>query len=96
MRSCCQHSPAGPAPSESASEAPSEPSAGLPQRRLPPTSTVPNFNQAQVFRKSGITVEASNSHSDYFQKNKTAIRAEERLALAVYAPGAFGVVDTIP
>ena len=57
---------------------------------------MPNFNQAQVFRKSGITVEASNSHSDYFQKNKTAIRAEERLALAVYAPGAFGVVDTIP
>lgn len=55
-----------------------------------------DFNQAQIFRRTGITVEASNSHSDYFIKNKTAIRAEERLALAVYAPGAFGLVDTTP
>lgn len=51
---------------------------------------------AQIFRKGGITVEASNSHSDYFQKNKTAIRAEERLALAVYRPASFGVVDLTP
>jgi HK97 family phage major capsid protein len=43
---------------------------------------------AQVYRKGGLTVEASNSHSDYFVKNKTAIRAEERLALAVYRPAA--------
>jgi HK97 family phage major capsid protein len=47
---------------------------------------------AQVFRKGGIAVEASNSHSDYFTKNLTAIRAEERVALAVYRPGAFGEV----
>ena len=47
---------------------------------------------AQVFRKGGIAVEASNSHIDYFTKNLTAIRAEERLALAVYRPGAFGEV----
>jgi HK97 family phage major capsid protein len=60
------------------------------------TVLVGDFNQAQVFRKQGITVEASNSHSDYFIYNKTAIRAEERLALAVYAPGAFGVVDLTP
>lgn len=46
----------------------------------------------QVFRKGGITVEASNSHADFFQRNLTAIRAEERLALAVYRPGAFGLV----
>ena len=46
----------------------------------------------QIFRKGGITVEASNSHADYFQRNLTAIRAEERLALAVYRPGAFGAV----
>lgn len=47
---------------------------------------------AQVFRKGGIRVEASNSHVDFFVKNLVAIRAEERLALAVYRPGAFGEV----
>lgn len=47
---------------------------------------------AQVFRRGGIRVEASNSHSDFFIKNLVAIRAEERLALAVYRPGAFGEV----
>jgi HK97 family phage major capsid protein len=46
----------------------------------------------QIFRKGGLTVEASNSHADYFQRNLTAIRAEERLALAIYRPGAFGAV----
>jgi HK97 family phage major capsid protein len=48
---------------------------------------------AQVFRKGGLSVEASNSHSDYFVKNKTAVRAEERLALAVYRPAAFATAD---
>lgn len=47
---------------------------------------------AQVFRKGGIRVEASNSHQDFFIKNLVAIRAEERLALAVYRPSAFGAV----
>lgn len=50
---------------------------------------------AQVFRKGGLTVEASNSHSDFFQRNLTAIRAEERLALAVYRPTAFATVTGI-
>lgn len=50
---------------------------------------------AQVFRKGGIAVEASNSHSDFFTKNLTAIRAEERLALAVYRPGAIGEVTSL-
>ena len=47
---------------------------------------------AQVFRNGGIRVEASNSHADFFIKNLVAIRAEERLALAVYRPAAFGEV----
>lgn len=51
------------------------------------------FRQAaQIFRKGGLRVEASNSHDDYFIRNLVAIRAEERLALAVYRPGAFGEV----
>jgi len=49
----------------------------------------------QVFRKGGIAVEASNSHADYFIRNLTAIRAEERLALAVYRPAAFGEVTSL-
>lgn len=47
----------------------------------------------QVFRHAtGLRVEASNSHQDFFIKNLVAIRAELRLALAVYRPGAFGKV----
>jgi HK97 family phage major capsid protein len=47
---------------------------------------------AMIFRRSGIMVMASNSHQDYFVKNLTAVRAEERLALAVYRPAGFGKV----
>jgi HK97 family phage major capsid protein len=50
---------------------------------------------AQIFRKGGIRVESSNSHVDYFVKNLVAIRAEERLALCVYRPGAFGTVTAL-
>jgi HK97 family phage major capsid protein len=51
--------------------------------------------QSQIFRKGGIRVEASNSHQDFFIKNLVAIRAEERLALAVYRPAAFGKVTLL-
>jgi HK97 family phage major capsid protein len=44
---------------------------------------------AQIFRRSGLTVETSNSHANFFRENLTAIRAEERLALAVYRPEGF-------
>jgi len=60
------------------------------------TGLVGAFKQCgQVFRHGGIRVEASNSHQDFFVKNLVAIRAEERLALAVYRPGAFGKVTTL-
>lgn len=70
---------------------------GLPVATTPAidagVSLVGAFQQAaQIFRKGGIRVEASNSHQDFFVKNLVAIRAEERLALAVYRPGAFGEV----
>lgn len=47
---------------------------------------------AQVFRRGGLTVEATNSNEDDFKNNLVMIRAEERLALAVYRPPAFGTV----
>lgn len=57
------------------------------------TALVGCFSQAaQVFNRSGISVEATNSHDDYFLNNLVAIRAEERLALAVYRPAAFTTV----
>jgi HK97 family phage major capsid protein len=56
------------------------------------TAIVGNFKQAaSIFRRGGITVEATNSHSDLFVKDISVIRAEERLALAVYRPQAFCV-----
>lgn len=57
------------------------------------TALLGSFSQAaQLFRKSGIQVEASNSHDTYFLKNLVAIRAEQRAALAVYRPAAFTLV----
>jgi Phage capsid family len=47
---------------------------------------------SMLFRKGGIVVQATNSHSDYFQKNQTAIRAEMRVALAHFVPSAYCLV----
>lgn len=49
-------------------------------------------SMSQIFRKGGVRVEASNSHANFFVQNLVAIRAEERLALAIYRTGAFGQV----
>jgi HK97 family phage major capsid protein len=58
------------------------------------TAIVGSFNQgAEIWRRGGVSVEATNSHSDYFVKNLVALRAEQREALAVYRPGAFTVVS---
>jgi HK97 family phage major capsid protein len=51
---------------------------------------------AQVFRRQGITLETTNSNVDDFVKNLLTIRAEERLALAVYRPLAFCTVTGLP
>lgn len=59
------------------------------------TALVGAFNQAQVFRRSGISIAISTENEDYFIYNKLAVRAEERLALAVYRPAAFCKVEAI-
>lgn len=44
---------------------------------------------AQVFDREDAVVEVSTEHDDFFTKNLVAIRAEERLALAVNRPECF-------
>lgn len=44
---------------------------------------------AQLFRKGGIQVDSTNSNEDDFKYNRIALRAEERVLLAVYRPAGF-------
>jgi HK97 family phage major capsid protein len=46
-----------------------------------------NFSQLAVRR--GIDVQVSNSHADFFQHGKQALRADVRVALVVFRPAAF-------
>jgi HK97 family phage major capsid protein len=50
---------------------------------------VGDFNQAVVADRQAATIDVSESHSDYFTKNKLAIRAEMRVGFAVLRASAF-------
>lgn len=50
---------------------------------------------AQIWQREGITVDATNTNEDDFNFNRISLRVEERLALTVYAPGAFCTVTSI-
>ena len=61
------------------------------------TALVANFSQAAtLYRKGGVRVESTNSHSDDFTNNLVTTRAEARLALAVRRPLAFAKVTLTP
>jgi hypothetical protein len=51
---------------------------------------------AQIFRRTGLFIEATNTNEDDRIKNWILIIAEERLALAVYAGSAFCQVTGLP
>ena len=59
------------------------------------TALVGDFSQAQIFRKGGIDVVIATEHDDFFIYNKLAVRAEERLAFAIYRPKAFCKIEAI-
>jgi HK97 family phage major capsid protein len=50
---------------------------------------------SEIFRRRGATIKVSDSHSDYFIKNILAMRADKRLALAIYRATAFCKVTGI-
>ena len=47
---------------------------------------------SQYFMREGMRLETSNSNKDDFERNLVSIRAEERLALAVYRPVCFELI----
>lgn len=56
----------------------------------PGTALVGSFQEAaQLYRRGGLSVEMTNSHSDYFVRNLLMLRAESRAALCCYRPVAF-------
>ncbi len=57
------------------------------------TILVGAFKQgAQLFRRGGVSIDASNSNASLFETGVVTLRASERLALAVYRPTAFVLV----
>jgi HK97 family phage major capsid protein len=49
---------------------------------------------AMLVRRSGIDLAVSDSHSTFFAENKVAVRAEERIALAVFRAAGFATVTS--
>jgi HK97 family phage major capsid protein len=64
------------------------------QSAIPGSALVAAFATAtQIFRRGGLSVEASSSHDTFFVENKTAIRAELRLGLHVSRAAGLALAD---
>lgn len=50
---------------------------------------------SHLSRKGSVRVDVSNSHDDYFIKNKVAVRVEERISLESYRDSAFAQITGI-
>ncbi len=50
---------------------------------------------SELYRKRGVVIKVSDSHSDFFIKGKKAIRADERVTLVIYRASAFCKVTGI-
>ena len=60
------------------------------------TALVGAFRQAcQLFVRSDMAIAISDSHDDYFAKNKSLLRCEMRAAFAIYRPTAFCKVSGV-
>lgn len=53
------------------------------------TALIGTTEGAQVWSRRGVRVESTNIHASNSTADTTAIRAERRLALSVYRPGAY-------
>ena len=51
-------------------------------------------SSSMLIRRSGIELSVSDSHSTFFAENKIMLRAEERVALAVFRPAGYAVVTS--
>ena len=56
---------------------------------------VGDFRQAVLWRREGVTLTVSDSHSDFFTRNLLAILAELRAAFGVLDPQAFCTVESV-
>ncbi|MBC7594524.1 MAG: phage major capsid protein [Kineosporiaceae bacterium] len=57
------------------------------------TAFVGGFQEcAQIFRRNGIVLDMTNANNNDFETDLITLKAEERLALAVYRPAGFGRV----
>jgi HK97 family phage major capsid protein len=59
------------------------------------TALVGDFRQAVLWRREGVSLTVSDSHSDFFTRNLLAILAEMRAAFGVLDPQAFCTVTSV-